>query len=75
MNLDHTPGLLSSVLNKVATYGANILTINQTIPINGVANVTLTIETNALIGDLAGLMKTIETTEGIQSLKIVARES
>ncbi len=75
MNLDHTPGLLSSVLNGVAIYGANILTINQTIPINGIANVTLTIETNELVGDLAGLMKKIETTEGIQSLKIIARES
>lgn len=75
MNLDHTPGLLSSVLNRVAKYGANILTINQTIPINGIANVTMSIETNALIGDLAGLMKKIETTEGIQSLKIIARES
>ncbi len=75
MNLDHTPGLLSSVLNGVAMYGANVLTINQTIPINGIANVTLTIETNELLGDLAGMMKKIKTTEGIQSLKIIARES
>ncbi len=51
------------------------LTINQTIPINGIANVTLTIETNELLGDLAGMMKKIKTTEGIQSLKIIARES
>ena len=74
INLDHTPGLLSSVLNGVAMYGANILTINQTIPINGIANVTLTIETNELTGDLSGLIKKIEATKGIQSLKIIARE-
>ena len=49
-NLDDTPGLLSAVLNSIATEGANILTINQTIPINGIANVTITIETNEMQG-------------------------
>ena len=65
----------SSTSVGIKVLGANVLTINQTIPINGIANVTLTIETNELLGDLAGMMKKIETTEGIQSLKIIARES
>ena len=60
MNLDHTPGLLSSVLNSVAGEGANILTINQTIPINGIANVTLCIETNEMQGDFSRLINRIE---------------
>ena len=74
MNLDHTRGLLSSVLNSIATEGANILTINQTIPINGIANVTVTIETNEMQGELGRLMARIETLQGVQSLKIIARE-
>ncbi len=73
-NLDHTQGLLSAVLNGIASEGANILTINQTIPINGIANVTITIETNEMNGDLASLVRKVESQNGVQSLKIIARE-
>jgi len=73
-NLDNTPGLLSAVLNSIATEGANILTINQTIPINGIANVTITIETNAMQGDFSRLINRIEGLQGVQSLKIIGRE-
>jgi len=74
MNMDDTRGLLSSVLNSIATEGANILTINQTIPINGIANVTITIETNEMQGEIGRLMSRIENLQGVQSLKIIARE-
>jgi len=74
INLDDTKGLLSSVLNSVASEGANILTINQTIPINGIANVTLTIETNEMQGDFSRLIGRLESMVGVQSLKIIARE-
>ena len=71
---DHTRGLLSSVLNSIASEGASILTINQTIPINNIANVTVTIETNEMQGELGRLMTRIEGLAGVQSLRIVARE-
>lgn len=74
MNLDHTPGLLSAILNSVAEEGANILTINQTIPINGIANVTLTIETNEMQGEISQLVDHIESLQGLQSMRIIARE-
>lgn len=74
MNLDDTAGLLSSVLNSIAKAGANILTINQTIPINGIANVTITIETNDMEGDLGSLIKDVENLQGVQTFKIIARE-
>ena len=73
-NLDDTPGLLSRVLNIVADAGANILTINQTIPLNGIANVTITVETGNMRSDTGSLFKKIEATEGIRSFKIIARE-
>jgi len=73
-NLDDTSGLLSRVLNLIAEAGANILTINQTIPLNGIANVTITIETGKMNADTGVLFKKIETTEGIRSFKIIARE-
>ncbi|MCJ7856397.1 ACT domain-containing protein [Lachnospiraceae bacterium NSJ-143] len=74
INLDDTKGVLSAVLNSVAAAGANILTINQNIPINGIANVTVTIETNAMDSDIGHLMDTLESLPGVISLNIIARE-
>ncbi len=74
MNLDDSQGVLSNVLNGIASEGANILTINQVIPINGIANVTITLETNVMVGDFSKLMKHIERLKGVLSLKIIARE-
>lgn len=42
------PGILSQVLNFFADSGANILTINQGLPINGCAVVTVNAETSGL---------------------------
>lgn len=74
LNMEDKPGLLSAVLNAIAQQSANILTINQTIPINGIANVTLTIETNEMQGDLGLLIKAIEALNSIQAVRIIARE-
>ena len=43
--MEDVPGVLSSVINHLAEYGANILTINQNIPSDGVAAVTISIGT------------------------------
>lgn len=46
--LKDQPGVLSDVLNVIASLGGNILTINQTIPVGGVAGVSLGVETSGL---------------------------
>ena len=74
MNMDNRAGLLSAVLNSIAMAGANILTINQTIPINGIANVTITIETQGITTDLGEFVNKISSIDGIRSLNIIARE-
>ncbi len=43
LTLDHTPGVLSSVLNEIAKYKGNVLTINQSLPSHGAALVTLSV--------------------------------
>ncbi len=74
VNLDDTKGVLSCVLNSIAEAGANILTINQNIPINGIANVTITVETNAMETDFGEMVNSVEKLEGVQYFKIIARE-
>ena len=73
IQMDDEPGLLSDVLHIVADYQANILTIHQSIPINGIASLTLSVEILPNTGDLSS-MEAIEKLEGIQYLKILARE-
>jgi len=70
MNLEDTPGLLSTVLNVLARGGVNILTINQTIPINHIANITITIETRS--SDISEIMVELQEITGIADLKILA---
>ena len=74
MNLDDTKGALSNVLNIIAEAGANILTINQNIPINGLANVTISIETNSMESDFEELMQNLSDIVGVHKFKIIARE-
>ena len=74
MQMDDVPGLLSAVLKIIAEYNGNILTINQTIPINGVASLTLSIDVLPITGDTSSMLEGIERLEGIHYLKILGRE-
>ena len=74
MQMDDVPGLLSAVLKIIADYNGNILTINLTIPINGVASLTLSIDVLPITGDTSSMLEDIERLEGIHYLKILGRE-
>ena len=72
--LSHRKGILSKVLNELARLGANILTINQSIPIHGVANVTIAIEVKKLIVGVQELLSKLEWIEGVNEVSLLARE-
>ena len=74
IQMDDVPGLLSIVLNIIAKFHANILTIHQSIPINGVASLTLSVDILPETGDMSLMVEEIEAKEGIHYLKILARE-
>ena len=52
--MDDEPGILSDVLKIIAEYRANILTIHQSIPINGIASLTLSIQVLQTTGTFPG---------------------
>lgn len=52
--MDDEPGILSDVLKIIAEYRANILTIHQSIPINGIASLTLSIQVLQTTGTFHG---------------------
>lgn len=74
LQMDDQPGLLSMVLQTIAEYKGNVLTIHQTIPINGVASLTLTVDLLPITKDVSSMIEQIESQQGIHYLKILAQE-
>ena len=72
MMLRDEPGCLSSLLSSFAQFGANILTINQTIPSNGCASVTVSAETTALECTVEELLRHISELNGVLRAEILA---
>ena len=62
------------VLHVVAVYRANILTIHQSIPVNGVATLTLSVEVREDTGNVSSMIDELEVLDGIHYVKILARE-
>lgn len=67
-------GILSSIINRIAQAKANIITINQNVPINGLADVTISIETTGMTRDIRELMENIGEIEGVRRQEILARD-
>lgn len=68
------PGVLSEILNLLAVAGANILTINQNIPINGVANITISVQTGNITVKIEELIESLQELNGVKEIEVLARE-
>ncbi|MGN8875301.1 ACT domain-containing protein [Pseudoflavonifractor sp. HCP28S3_F10] len=70
--LKDEPGVLSAALNIFAQSGGNILTINQAIPVNGCAAVTIGAETSGLEVSLEELLARALNVDGVVRCEILA---
>ena len=68
-------GNLAKICSTVSSYNANILTIHQSIPINGIATLTLSIEVREDTSDINAMIHEIEALPNIHYVKILAQES
>ena len=68
------PGVLSQILNEFASSEYNILTINQSIPVNGVASVTVSAEKDNRSGIKQNLIENIRSHDGVIKAEIIAGE-
>ena len=73
-SMDDEPGLLSDVLKVVADFHANILTIHQTIPINGIASLSLSIQILDAASDVSEMVSGMEKISGVHQVKVLGRE-
>lgn len=74
LQMDDEQGLLSDLLHIVAIYKANILTIHQSIPVNNVATLTLSVEVRPDTGNISHMVEEMEENSGVHNVKIIARE-
>lgn len=72
--LSHEPGVLSELLNLLASLGANILTITQTLPIHEQANVVLTVDITHIALPMDGLLARIAQVRGAANTRLIAIE-
>ena len=72
LTMEHIPGVLSSVINHLAEYGANILTINQNIPSDGIAAVTVSIRMTDVTLEEQPLMQHLRDLHGVVQVSKVS---
>ena len=74
LEMEDRQGLLSEVLKEVAIHGVNILTIHQSIPVNGLASLSLSLQVSDGFTDVTEMVESIEAIDGIRRMKLLARE-
>lgn len=73
MDLEHRSGILSRVLAMIAGLEGNVLTIHQTIPLQGVANVVISVETSQMGENVAFLLERLRDQDGVSRATLVGQ--
>jgi len=74
LEVNDEPGVLSDIISKVAAEQANIITIYQSAPVSGRANISLTFETKPDVSDIPHMVDAIAELKKVRRVRIVARE-
>lgn len=67
-------GVLSDMLAFMSDAGCNILTINQNVSVNGVANITVTVQTEQMKVSTDRLITGLQTIRGVRKVNILAKQ-
>lgn len=70
-HLEDRSGTLSNLLSVVASSGCNILTIHQTIPLQGRANVTLSMNTGNMTMEIDELLTELKKLEFVENVEVL----
>lgn len=72
--LKDEPGVLSGLLSTLHSINANILTLNQSIPVDSVAGITVSLKFNTDEYDITGILSMISEVPGVVEAKILSGE-
>ena len=71
--VDDFSGILASIIGEIAIAKANILTINQNVPLNGLADVIISVDTESMIADMHDVIEKISIINGVRRAEILNR--
>ena len=74
LTLSHESGVLSRVLNRVSGFGANILTLTQSLPVHDQASLMLSVDVSGMNACLEELTRTLELIGGVEKVRLTALE-
>ncbi|MBP3447831.1 MAG: ACT domain-containing protein [Clostridia bacterium] len=74
MELSDVAGILSKILKIIAGFGANVLTINQNIPMNGKTNISISIDTSGMDKPVDSLEKRITALEDVHQFTVIINQ-
>lgn len=74
MLLDHEPGVLSALLQRISAAGASVLTIDQSLPIHAKASLTVALDLGAMTISLQQLIDGIGAVSGVDNIRLIAIE-
>jgi len=72
--LKNEKGVLSNISNYIAEQGGDILTINQGIPLNGYANLSITIDLSTVDGDIKTLTEGLLGIRNVEKVEFIGME-
>ncbi|MCL9636856.1 ACT domain-containing protein [Priestia aryabhattai] len=70
-HIEDRSGTLSHLLSTVASSGCNVLTIHQTIPLQGRANVTLSLDTASMSVELNEMLRRLKSLEFVDKVDVL----
>ena len=74
LQLNHRAGMLSRVLSTVSACNANVLTITQSLPIHGKANIMLSIDLSQLNRSVDDMTEELSAIDGVENVRLLALE-
>jgi chorismate mutase len=73
MDLEHRSGILSKVLGSIAGLDGNVLTIHQTIPLQGMANVIVSVDTSLMGEKLNEMIEVLGQLDGVRRASVIGQ--
>ena len=73
MDLEHKSGILSKVLGLIADLEGNVLTIHQSIPLQGMANVILSVDTSFMGEKINEMISALRKQDGVKRAAIIGQ--
>ena len=70
--LDDVTGILSDILKVLVNGNMSILTINQNIPVNGVANITISLRINDVSASVDDMITKLRKIDGVNKVSLLA---